>query len=258
MTPVDLAPYLLLGLAGSLHCAGMCGPIALSFALGRGSSGGLAVAGYVLGKAAMYATLALVAARGVAELGARQPQWMSYGRAGVAWAAGIVMVLVALSGLGWLKAPRWKALSGLERLMRTALKGADELPAPLRGLAFGAANGLLPCGLSWAAIALGAAAPSLSLSLAGPFVFGLATGPVLAGIALGAGQIPASWRVRGQRLAAVGLLAYGAYTLVRGSTPFAPEATAKVLPACCAEHGAEGGEHPTSDEGIKVEGVPER
>ena len=54
---------------------------------------------------------------------------MSYGRAGVAWAAGIVMVLVALSGLGWLKAPRWKALSGLERLMRTALRGADELPA---------------------------------------------------------------------------------------------------------------------------------
>lgn len=258
MTPVELLPFLLLGLAGSLHCAGMCGPIALSFALGRGSSGGLAVAGYVLGKAAMYATLALVAARGVAELGARQPQWMSYGRAGVAWAAGIVMVLVALSGLGWLKAPRWKALAGLERLMRTALRGADELPAPLRGLAFGAANGLLPCGLSWAAIALGAAAPSLALALAGPFVFGLATGPVLAGIALGAGQIPASWRVRGQRLAAVGLLAYGAYTLIRGSTPFAPEATAKVLPACCAEHGAEGGEHATSGEGIKVEGAAER
>ena len=258
MTPDDLVPYLLLGLGGSLHCAGMCGPIALSFALGRGSSGGVAVAGYVLGKAATYATLALVAARGVAELGRRQPEWLSHGRAGIAWVAGLVMVAVALSGLGWLKAPRWKVLAGLERLLRSGLKGADELPAPLRGLAFGAANGLLPCGLSWAAIALGAAAPSLSLALAGPFVFGLATGPVLAGLALGAGQIPVNWRLRGQRLAALGLLAYGGYTLVRGSTPFAPEATAKVLPACCAEHDAESGTSATSDAGIKVEGDSER
>jgi sulfite exporter TauE/SafE len=258
VSPADLVPYLLLGLAGSLHCVGMCGPIALSFALGRGSAGWIAVAGYVVGKAAMYATLALLAARGVAELGARQPQWMEFGRAAVAWAAGLVMVLVALSGLGWLRTPRWKAFAGFERALRTALRGADELPAPLRGLAFGAANGLLPCGLSWAAIALGAAAPSLALALAGPFLFGLATGPVLAGLALGAGQIPVSWRVRGQRLAAVGLLAYGGYTLVRGSTPLAPEATAKVLPPCCIEPGAEGTEAATSVEGIKVEGTTER
>jgi len=230
-----LVPFLALGLAGSLHCAGMCGPLALSFALARGAPRPVDVASYVVGKAAMYAVLALLAARTVTALGAREASWVAASRSALAVAAAGVMIGVALSALGWLHLPRWKPLGALEGLLRSALKGTDELPLALRGLAFGAANGLLPCGLSWSAIALGAASGEPSLALAGPFAFGLATGPVLGFVALGAGRIPATWRARGARLAALGLLAYGGWTLVRGLSPVAPEASAKVLPECCRD-----------------------
>ena len=235
MSVAALAPFLALGLAGSLHCAGMCGPLALSFALARGAPRTLDVVGYVVGKAAMYAVLALLAAQSVGALGAGEASWLAAGRSALAVLAAGVMIGVALSSLGWLHLPRWKLLGALEAALRNALRGTDELPLGLRGLAFGAANGLLPCGLSWSAIALGAAASGPELALAGPFVFGLATGPVLGGLALGAGRIPATWRARGARLAALGLLAYGGWTLVRGLSPVAPEASAKVLPACCED-----------------------
>lgn len=258
MTPLDLVPYALLGVAGSLHCAGMCGPLALSFALGRGRAGGLAIAGYVVGKAAMYAVLALVAARGVAELGARQPDWMEATRSAVAWIAGLVMLAVAFTSLGWVRMPRWRAFGGLERLLRSALRGAEELPAPARGVAFGAANGLLPCGLSWSAIALGAATDRPLVTVLGPFLFGLCTGPVLAGIALGARQIPLRWRARGQRVAALGLVAYGVWTLARGAAAFAPQTTAKVLPDCCAEHADSGALANGKGSDVKTDGPEER
>lgn len=235
MSAAELAPYLALGLAGSLHCAGMCGPLALSFALARGAPRSVDVASYVVGKAAMYAVLALLAARTVSALGAQEASWVAAGRSALAVLAAGVMIGVALSALGWLHLPRWKPLGALEGFLRSALRGTDELPLALRGLAFGAANGLLPCGLSWSAIALGAAAGEPSLALAGPFAFGLATGPVLGGLALSAGRIPATWRARGARLAAVGLLAYGSWTLLRGLAPAVPEASAKVLPECCRE-----------------------
>lgn len=234
---LELVPYLALGFAGSLHCAGMCGPLALSFALARGTPRPIDVASYVIGKAGMYAVLALLAARTVSALGGREAAWLGAGRSALAVAAGGVMIGVALAGLGWLHLPRWKPLGALEGLLRGALRGADELPLALRGLAFGAANGLLPCGLSWSAIALGAAAAEPAFALAGPFAFGLATGPVLGALALGAGRMPATWRARGARLAAVGLLAYGGWTLLRGLSPVVPEASAKVLPACCADGG---------------------
>lgn len=234
-----LAPFALLGLAGSLHCAGMCGPLALSLALGRGRAGPGTVAGYLVGKAAMYSALALLAARGVAELGARQPEWLALSRGALAWAAGVVMLVVALSSLGWLRFSRLGFLSPLERALRAALRAADELPGPLRGLAFGAANGLLPCGLSWSAIALGAASTELVVAALGPFAFGLATGPVLASIAAGGASIPLAWRVRGQRLAALALLCYGGWMIARGFAPLAPESAAKVLPECCTEEALE-------------------
>ncbi len=235
MSALELVPFVVLGLAGSLHCAGMCGPLALSFALGRGAPRASDVAAYVLGKAAMYSVLALFAARTIAEVGARQPGWLAGLRASLAVVAALVMLSVALSALGWLRTPRWRWFGSLEKALRGALRGTDELPGAMRGLAFGAANGLLPCGLSWSAIALGAAAAEPSLALAGPFVFGLATGPVLGALALGAGRIPATWRARGARLAALALLGYGTWTLARGLQPLAPESSAKVLPECCTD-----------------------
>ncbi|MCC7014557.1 MAG: sulfite exporter TauE/SafE family protein [Planctomycetes bacterium] len=215
MNALDLAPFAVLGLVGSLHCAGMCGPLAASLGLGRARSSYMLVLAYVVGKAAMYSVLALIVARTAAELGAREAHWLALARAALAWLAGLVMVLVALSSLGWLGFVGRPTFAVLERALRSAMHATRELPGPLRGFALGAANGLLPCGLSWSAIALGAAS-GVALAALGPFVFGLATGLVLGGLALGASAVPESWRRRGRLGAAALLLGYGAWTVWRG------------------------------------------
>lgn len=258
MSWAQLAPFVLLGLAGSLHCAGMCGPLALSLGLSRSRSSLAIAMSYVVGKAAMYSVLALFIARVTLKLDARQPQWMSRSRAVLALIAGAVMVLVACTSLGWIHFEGRARFAPFERALREALHGTRELPGVLRGFALGAANGLLPCGLSWSAIALGGAS-GLALAAVGPFSFGLATGPVLIGIALGGSALSTSWRARAHRLAAVGLLVYGTWTIARGAQPFAPESTAKVLPECCTQEGATPHRHPNSPElDVKNEAAIER
>ncbi len=56
-----------LGLAGSLHCVGMCGPIALAVPVGRGDAASKAIAYllYRFGHITGYATLGFMAAFGL-------------------------------------------------------------------------------------------------------------------------------------------------------------------------------------------------
>ena len=62
--PAALLPFVLLGLLGSVHCAGMCGGFALGVAAGGPRGRALGRLGlYALGKALTYAALGLLAAR---------------------------------------------------------------------------------------------------------------------------------------------------------------------------------------------------
>jgi hypothetical protein len=130
--------------------------------------------------------------------------------------------------------------------VKLAWRGAGELRGLPRAFALGAANGLLPCGLSWSAIALAAACPQ-PITLVGPLVFGLATLPGLALFALLGARVPARWRARLHTTAAIALCLYGAWTALRGVVLLAPGAGAPLVPECCSSQ-------PTSPQAERASG----
>jgi sulfite exporter TauE/SafE len=233
-----LTAFATLGLVGSLHCAGMCGPFALS--LGWTGARRRAVAAragcYAAGKALSYAMLATLVAASVEAI-AGETEGIGRARSVLAWIAGAAMIAAALHALGipWLRATGFAR--SLEAPCGALLGAARAERGALGPWLLGFVNGCLPCGLSWSAIALAAAHGGPALVL-GPVVFGAATSPVLISLALGGAAIPASWRARGQRAAAALILVFGIWTVWRGGLPLAADRGATSVPPCCAEAGA--------------------
>jgi len=152
---------LLFGAANSLHCACMCGPLAL---LLHGGVGG--AISYHLGRALSYGALGLVlgatgAVFGAASLGA-PGTWVPF-----VLAAGL-LVLALVGERGALSIP------GLGRALQFASSRSRALPPRRRALLLGALTPLLPCGLLWSACA--------GATVAGSAVGG---GIVMAGFTLG-------------------------------------------------------------------------
>ncbi len=149
------------GAANSLHCACMCGPLALAFQ--GGASGAL---NYHLGRSLSYGAVGvgmggLGCALGTSEL--RTPSaWVAF-----VLAAGLI-VLASLGERGAL------AIPGLGKLMQRAMARTRTFSPAVRAGLLGVFTPLLPCGLLWAACS-GAA-------LAGSALDG---GGVMLGFALG-------------------------------------------------------------------------
>jgi sulfite exporter TauE/SafE len=149
------------GAANSLHCAAMCGPLALAF-----QGGAKGAVSYQLGRVCAYGAVGVAlgglgAALGTRELAAPSA-WVAF-----VLAAGLV-VLATVGERGAL------AIPGLGNLLQGALARTRSWSPTWRAGALGAATPLLPCGLLWAACA--------GASLAGSPLRG---GGVMLGFALG-------------------------------------------------------------------------
>ncbi len=183
---------LLLGAAGSLHCVGMCGPLVL--AVPSRGMGGWAL--YHLARATSYALmgamLALLGA-GVALAGWQQ---------GLSIALGLGLLVMVLLGGHTPRVPVLQRLNEIvARAMQRLLRGAGG-PASMAGLGF--ANGLLPCGLSFAALVGASATAEPVAGAAFMFAFGLGTAPLLL-VLSGVGRLPRlrRWASGAARWAAV-------------------------------------------------------
>jgi hypothetical protein len=181
---------LVLGLAGSLHCAGMCGPLALALPAGGGGrarfvAGRLAYNG---GRLATYAALGAalgLAGRSLALAGVQR---------GVSVAAGLLLIagVWLLPHAAGAAGPAWRVVGWLKR----ALAGLLRRPGlPALGL-LGLLNGLLPCGLVYAAGAASLAAGGAGAGALYMVVFGLGTVPMMLGLGLGGRAFPVAWRLR--------------------------------------------------------------
>lgn len=200
---------LVLGLAGSLHCAGMCGPLALALPHpGRGMGG--FVAGRLLYQAGRLLTYMLMGlASGVLGHGLSM--------AGVQRWVSLTAGLLLLSGLvatAWARPAAW--------LGRWTLRIKGWLGWGLRRrtmgslLVLGTVNGLLPCGLVYAAAALAATAGGVWAGMGSMALFGLGTIPVMLGLGLGGRAFPASWRLRLSSMMPASLAAVGLLLVLRG------------------------------------------
>jgi uncharacterized protein len=184
MNPL-LGTALLLGVAGSAHCLGMCGPIALAVPSPR-PDWGSRLSSTLLLNSGRLATYALIgAAFGAFGHGLRL--------AGLQQAASVVAGIVLLLSIvvpgvleRWLPASRAALLIGrLRSLLARNLKRT----APEALVLTGMLNGLLPCGLVYAA-AIG----STVMGTAGQgalymLLFGLGTWPMLFALRMGSGLL---------------------------------------------------------------------
>jgi sulfite exporter TauE/SafE len=210
---IDLLAMFLLGLLGTGHCIGMCGP--LVFAL-PGQAGGLgAHFGYHAGRVTTYSLVGTLAAALGSGLGQAAGRLGSPDPLAVVVRVEILLSLVSaalllvlgLARLGLVREPRWMETLALGHLPGLSRRGGPGRGAVRRMLMMGAWLGLLPCGLSYAAFArcLSAASPLEGGIQA--LCFGLGTLPGLLLVGLGWGAVGVRWRRYTELLA--GLLMVG-------------------------------------------------
>lgn len=227
---MELWTAFILGLAGSLHCAGMCGPIALVLPMTGGgfSSYALGRVAYNLGRLAAYCLLGVafgLAGKSLVLAGAQR--WVSIGAGVVILMSVIVSPQRALTTppfgiLAWLK-------SGLASLLRR--KSIASL------LLLGCLNGLLPCGLVYVA---GAGATTTGGLLSGVeymLLFGLGTWPMMLAISLLGKTVRGPLRLKFQKVIPVCLLVMALLLILRGLSlgiPFlSPDLAGSHGPSSC-------------------------
>jgi sulfite exporter TauE/SafE len=166
----------LFGLANSLHCAAMCGPLALFFT-GRRA----AAASYHAGRIAGYCAAGTAAGGLGAWLGARS---LAAPGAAIALVLGACL-LFAAAGVG----PHFARVPGLHRATAAAMRRVARWTPASRGAALGLLTPLLPCGLAYAAF--GAAAIAGSPAGGAAVLLGFAAGgaPLLLFAQLNAGLL---------------------------------------------------------------------
>ena len=207
-----LATALVMGVAGSAHCIGMCGPIALAVPSPRNNVAARWVSTLLLntGRITTYALLG--AAVGTLGLGMRL--------AGLQQAVSIVCGVLLLAsiivpGLLARVSPTGRVAMTVARL-RSVLASNLSRTAPEALFLTGALNGLLSCGLLYAAL-LGAV--NMSTPAQGALfmvLFGIGTWPALFAVRMGAGLFGDGMRVRLRRLSPVLISAVAVLMVLRG------------------------------------------
>jgi sulfite exporter TauE/SafE len=158
---------LVAGLVGSLHCIGMCGGFAIACG-GRARDTFL----WHAGRTTTYAILGgLAGAFGALIPG---PGWV------VAVISGLLIAWFA-AGLAGLVPEPHLSIPGVKHLA-TNLATRTNMAARF---GFGIANGLLPCGLVYASLAIPVAAGDPLVGALAMTAFGLGTAPALTAVALG-------------------------------------------------------------------------
>lgn len=202
------------GVAGSLHCVGMCGGFPLALAGGARDRNVLRQVLYNLGR--LNALVFIGAASGAAGAALVSLAPVRAVERLLAIGAGALMIVVGLEVMGVLGqlSSRGAALARatVGRLLAGVMRSRS-LAAPL---ALGVFNAFLPCQLIYAFAARAASTASIGEGMLTMLVFGLGTIPAM--LALGVARVLARPAVRARLSLASGLLViiFGLVTLLRG------------------------------------------
>ncbi len=204
------------GLLGTPHCAGMCGPLAVVLASTRPQAAAQRLGLFITGKALTYAVLGAAAGTFGAALGT--PRLGHSGLAAVAIGAGTVMVVLGAGALH----QRWRSRSSAAPsavtvlLSRVLAHRGSTTPLAAGGLA-----GLLPCGLVYAMLAQAVAASSAAMGAAVMLTFGLGTAPSLLAAGWASRALGLRHRRLGEVVAALAVITMGVLAVARGVAVFA-------------------------------------
>lgn len=203
---------LILGLASSLHCVGMCGPIAFMLPLDRNDPARKArqLLSYHLGRALSYGLLGLVfglVGRALYLAGIQQK---------LSIVLGVLMILMTV-----IPEKKWaSAISGPGFRMVSSIKsglGKRLHNQRLESLfILGMLNGILPCGMVYAALFGAISMQHPGFGALYMVVFGLGTLPLMAGVSYYSAFIASAIRSKIIALVPVAMVCMGALFILRG------------------------------------------
>jgi sulfite exporter TauE/SafE len=222
-----------MGIAGSLHCAGMCGAImcVMPFQFFNGAKKFGAILLYHFGRTSVYAAMAVTLHFFRDAFDPRMQQYISVALGFILLGAGILSFLPLYSRFQ-VKLP-W---SGFVRNNLGRFIGNPGLPSITMA---GVLNGLLPCGLVYMALSATFTLPSVTGAAFFMYSFGLGTVPVLISITLLRQRISFFQGPQLKKLVPVVVLFFGCLFLLRGLNLGIPYLSPKVdvskhqIHSCC-------------------------
>lgn len=208
-----LIAALFLGIISSLHCIGMCGPIALLLPVDRANTSrkALQIVLYHLGRLTSYGVLGLVVGllgRGFYLAGMQQQ---------LSIVIGILMIAIALIpekvfARYNFSQPVYRAIAAVKSHLGQQFKRKS----PDALFTIGLMNGFLPCGMVYAALFGALAMPRLTESVAYMLLYGLGTMPLMSLVVYAQSWITVLVRQRFQQLIPVVAVGIGVLFIVRG------------------------------------------
>jgi uncharacterized protein len=203
-----------LGFFGSLHCIGMCGPLALAVQSSKNVSGWIAFSSsfqYNTGRTLGYISLGIlfgIIGSAVSLSGMQRV---------VSILLGIVMVVFFMFSINpdqlISKLPSLNQFyKSISQKLFGLLRKSEKVPS----LYLGTINGFLPCGLVYIAIAGAISLSNVWGSMGFMLFFGLGTFPAMIGVTIGHQAVSQKLRVSLKRLYPIITLIMGAYLIYRG------------------------------------------
>lgn len=164
----------LIGLMGSLHCAGMCGPIMLSLTRNADKRQVFAFVIYHLGRLAVYALIGVFFG-----LISASVQFFAFQKYFTLFIGVLVLSLFAFPKMRN-RFEGWYYNSAFYQRIKSRLIGL--YASRMRWLAAGVLNGFIPCGLVYLAAAGAMLAGDVGSGVTYMLAFGAGTLPLLAGV----------------------------------------------------------------------------
>ena len=221
MNGLTLTMALLMGLTGSLHCAGMCGPIiwVMPFNFMHGFRRWLGIFLYHFGRISVYALLALVlhSFRSVFD-----PQVQQYVSVGL----GVLLLIAGV--LSFLPGHAFKINLPWSAFIRKHI--GRFIGNPSLGTLFitGTLNGLLPCGLVYMALSAAIVANDTIGAVLAMYMFGLGTMPMLISITILKSKAAFLRFDHIKKLVPIMMFAFGCIFILRGLNLGIPYLSPKV------------------------------
>lgn len=203
----------ILGLLGSFHCVGMCGPIAFLLPVGKSSSNQkfFQVSLYHIGRLFAYASIGLVfgiVGHSFAAFGVQQQLSITIG---------LLMIVVVL--FPQKKLNQFQFTQPLYRLIgkvKTQLGLAFKKDSYFNFFQLGFLNGLLPCGLVYMAVFASVATANLTQSSLYMVLFGVGTIPMMTGVIYFKGFIQKVTRFNFKKVIPYAVVIIGILFVLRG------------------------------------------
>ena len=200
-----------MGLLGSIHCVGMCGPLVMALPLvdKQGFQKFLAIALYHIGKMGSYAMLGII----FGLLGGQFPMYLLQQNLSVA--IGLIMLLYVLY-VFVLKPKHIVNLNFLYQPILGLLSIIFKQKSTIIFLLIGFLNGLLPCGMVYLALTSALATQAVLQGGLLMLFFGLGTAPALLLVSFGGQLISLSARRKFQNWLPVFIVTMGLILILRG------------------------------------------